>query len=262
MKCDERDRNRLLFLGSCLLGFSFLSKFNYVLDAVVVVIFCLFYFFYKKKLSIASLFSISVPVGVLGVVVFYYNYTRFGNGFESGMKYQTNALDFIHNALFAFNIDPAYNLALIMKRTYEIFFIPFHVTPFGKLALNWGPHLFSGDPRHLSIGLMGAFCVTPFLALFLFGLVKFRGNMPPNPSLAQQTDLRFFEFLILLLFFIHYLQSVYLLKWTYYYAVECLAYLSMFAILRFDIICLLYKKYPVVFTGTLLIGLLLQFSVS
>ena len=257
---DQR-RARNTFIASSLLGLSAFCKFNFILDLVVIVLLMLMYLFCKKMLNRRIFASLLLPVVVVGVALFYYNHIRFGSGFESGTKYQTNTLDFVHNSFFALKLDPAYNIYLIVKRTYEYFFMPFDLSPNGKLALNFGTYPFSGSPRLYSGGFLSVFSVIPLLALLSYGLLKFRQKALAASSLLQTSELKFMEIVIIVLFLLHYLQTVYLLQGFVFYTLEFLPYLAMFAILRFDVLCVLYEKHRAIFSGALLIGLLLQFSV-
>lgn len=257
----EKPRGKMLFFASLFLGCAFLCKFNHVLDATLIVGCTLAYLFLKSRLSLRATLAAIGPLAVLGLLVFLYNYIRFGSGFEAGVTYQTNSLDFVHSPTFAFASDPAYNIYLIIKRTYEYFLIPFDLSPAGRMAATPGAYPVVGSPRLYSEGLIGILCVVPVLAVCLYGILQRNKPIATIKSQLEADDAKYFTALLFGLIAVHHIQVVYMFLATWRYTLETLPYCAMLLIVRNDIVRDVYERYPYLFSGSILAGLSLVISI-
>ncbi len=118
---DEKNRPLMLVFASLFAGMSVLARATFVLYAIVFVIWGLISVIIKwknaKKInSIFSLITLLLPIGICGIFQMVYNYLRFKNVLDFGIKYSLTINDFtntsmsfelILNSIYSFLIAPA-----------------------------------------------------------------------------------------------------------------------------------------------------------
>ena len=87
LKFYNSNKNIYLFFGSLFLSLSLLCRPN----MIVTIIFGVFLIYKKLNKKNMSLFLL--PYFIIGIIIAYLNYIRFGNIFEFGIKYQLGIID-------------------------------------------------------------------------------------------------------------------------------------------------------------------------
>lgn len=159
-------------------GFSFGaavgSRFSYVFTVIALSLVMLITLLIHAKKKIAAILSFGLPLGLFAIGLAWFNYTRFGSIFESGLRYQLtgDALPDNMNLLFSLGyfIPNAYS-SLLRPFTLTLGHFPFFSTPFvlDNMWPNWVHRpdtYYSGEP------VTGVLVSIPFLWLLAILLIK------------------------------------------------------------------------------------------
>ena len=100
MKFYNNKKNIYLFFGSLFLSLSLMCRPN------MIIVFIFAFFLVYKKINKKNFIYCFSPYIIIGLVLMYLNYIRFGNIFDFGIKYQIGIID---NSYSKFNLTTAIN---------------------------------------------------------------------------------------------------------------------------------------------------------
>jgi hypothetical protein len=229
----EREKSKYNNYLLCILLASLagLCKVNFFLDALIILLFCLYK---NNSLSISKKTILCSPFVICLASQFLYNHQRFNNMLESGVKYMTNSLDFYHgiHSVFYFSLSPAYIYTIIIKKTNEYFTSGFTLNSAQKITPSYFGYPFSGEANLYSEGNIGLLIVAPVSIIFFILLYQ---NIKNNFLDANLNNFKIDKFidinlLIIFLFLIHLSMTYFNMMTSFRYTLEFLPFIAIYVI--------------------------------
>jgi hypothetical protein len=220
----KRD-SRAYLIGVCLISLSVLCKYNFFVYGLIILV---YFHFIVRNQAISGEASKYDAIKIFALAFYFlcfisllqYNYVRFDNFFEFGLRYQTNSLDFVHTkGPLLISGRPGYIVSLLFQRAYEYVFSLPSFNSSNLLFVSTKNVLFSyPNSRFYTDGYYGLLWACPVVLALFWDKVN-----------CNRKEVKIYkpEILLLLLVIIVFLMLMFAIMSTMLYTPELLLVISL-----------------------------------
>lgn len=157
---DPNSNKKFIILSSTFFGLAFLTRINVIMYFPLLFL-LLFLGLKQRKIIPKHIIVFLIPLSLLLFVQMSYNFARFHNPLETGVRYQVFGTDYETKRVKEF---PFLSLNYIEPNIQNYFFAPIYLNPSGKLINSIAPNTIGNFPKLVNVDNTGSiFLLSPIL---------------------------------------------------------------------------------------------------